>query len=287
MRKFASAILLAIALCTNAPAQTSDLPSDQPSVEQPAQPSSAPATEEPDSAEQERKWSATLTPVIWLATTTTDIQVGDRSRTLVLTAADALGDFQAGGSGRFEVHNGQWGGFADLFFINLENTSNVGPLGNVPLTVAVDNVLWQVAGTYRVVNEDDFDLDVFAGARGYSLDVDVTVEPFTGPAGILSFPGRFASRGLSFTDPILGAKAAWQLSDDWAFDLYGDIGGFGAGSDFTYRLGAGLGYSVNDAISLRAGYTMIDFDYSQGSGIDEVRYDTTMAGPTLGVGIKF
>jgi opacity protein-like surface antigen len=104
---------------------------------------------------------------------------------------------------------------------------------------------------------------------------------------VIQFPGKFASRGISFTDPILGAKAAWKLSDRWGFDLYGDIGGFGAGSDFTYRLGAGLGYSISDSVSLRGGYTVIDFDYSQGSGLGQIDYDTTMYGPTLGVGFKF
>ncbi len=248
--------------------------------------------EQPEATDQTEgentgKWTTSITPVLWLAKTTSTLSVGDRSRSTTMTAKDALGSFQSGGTVRLEVNNGTWGGFADLFFINLEETSNVGPLGNIPLTVGVDNTLWQIAGTYRVVDKENFDLDLLAGARGYSLDVDVTVEPFTGPAGVLRFPGRFASAGLSFTDPIVGGKAAWKLSDKWALDFYGDIGGFGAGSDFTWRLGTGAAYSVSESVSLRAGYTAIDFDYSQGSGFDRVEYDTTMYGPTLGATFKF
>jgi opacity protein-like surface antigen len=262
--------------------------SGEPPAETPAETAPNSETQEPASEEgQAHPWTVSITPVIWLATTSTDITVGDRSRSLVLTAGDALGDFQSGGTARFEANNGTWGGFADIFFINLEDTNNVGPRGNIPLTIGVDNTVWQVAGTYRVVDKDDFDLDLLAGARGYSIDLDVTVEPFTGPAGVLQFPGRFASRGLSFTDPIIGGKANWQLSEKWAMDFYADIGGFGAGSDFTYRLGAGAGYSVSDNVSLRAGYTLIDFDYSQGTGFDQVEYDTTMSGPTLGATFKF
>ena len=278
------------------------LPSSAWAQDQPAPPPEPAATEqtndppdEPDPVEEEpepveegaSQWTTSITPVIWLAKTSSTLSIGDRSRSTTMTAQDALGAFQSGGTARLEVNNGTWGGFADLFFINLEETSDVGPRGNIPLTIGVDNTIWQVAGTYRVVDKEDFDLDLLAGARGYSLDVDVTVEPFTGPAGVLAFPGRFASRGISFTDPIVGGKAGWKLSDKWALDFYGDIGGFGAGSDFTWRLGTGAAYSVSESVSLRAGYTVIDFDYSQGSGFDRVDYESTMYGPTLGATFKF
>jgi hypothetical protein len=201
------------------PAAVEQPASEQPANEEPA--SEDPATEEADAIE--KKWTTTITPVIWLANTSTKISVGDRSRSVRLSAGDALNNFEAGGSGRLEINNGQWGGFADFFFISLGNEVNAGPRGNIPIEIGVDNFLWQVAGTYRVVNKEDFNLDLLAGARGYSLDVDIDVKPFTGPAGLIQFPGRFASRGISFTDPILGAKAAWKLSDRWGFDLYGDI----------------------------------------------------------------
>lgn len=262
----------------------------QPANDQPAQPAEeaqpVEVNEEASDSSQEG-WTVTVTPVMWLATTKTDISVGDRSRNLTLDAADALGNLEAGLMGRLEANNGQWGAFADLFFIQMGDDTQVGPRGNIPVSTEVSNTIWQLAGTYRVVNKEDFDLDLLAGMRGYSIDTDITIEPFTGPAGLLQRPGRFASADLSFVDPILGAKAKWRLSERWDLDLYGDIGGFGAGSDFTWRAGANFGYAASDSISLRAGYIVMDFDYSKGSGFDEVRYRTTMYGPVLGAGFKF
>ena len=289
MSKLLAKLLILVLLVSVAHAQTEGSeaePAETPKVEQPEKPEQT-EVEVKTEETAPREWTTSFTPVIWLASTSTDIKVGNRSRNVNLTASEALGDLEGGFTGRLEANNGQWGGFADIFFISLGKTSQVGPLGNVPLDIGVDNFLWQLAGTYRVVNKDSFDLDLLAGVRGYSLDLDVTVKPFTGPAGVLQFPGRFASHGISFVDPILGAKAAWKLSDRWGLDLYGDLGGFGAGSDFTYRLGAGVDYSVSKSVTLRGGYTMIDFDYTQGSGFDKVEYDTTMYGPTLGVGFKF
>lgn len=272
----------ASALDTGAVAQTTEAAQvdEPPAVEDDA-------TDSDEASSEPNKWHGEFTPVVWLANTTTNFSVGDRSRALQLNAADALGNFQAGGTARIEATNDKWGAFADLFFINLEDTVQVGPRGNVPLSIGVDNTVWQVAGTYRVVNKEKFDLDVLAGARGYSIDLDVNVDPFVGPAGVYRAPGKLASAGLSFVDPIIGAKAKWQLSDKWDVDTYADIGGFGAGSDFTYRLGLNFGYAANKTVTLRAGYILMDFDYSQGSGIDKIDYDTTMYGPVLGVGFKF
>ena len=243
-------------------------------------------TEPAEAQDEDRKWRTTFTPLLWLANNSTTVSYGDRSRSLTIRAADALDNLEAGGTFRLGVNNGEWGAFADLFFIGLGDTSNVGPRGNIPLRTEVDNTVWQVAGTYRVVDKDNFDLDVLAGLRGYSIDVDVTVQPFAGPAGVLGFPGRSLSRGISFVDPVIGGMANWELSDKWSLDFYGDIGGFGAGSDFTYRLGTGVDYSFNDTVSARAGYTVVDFDYTSGSGFDKLRYETTLYGPNLGLQFK-
>ncbi len=283
-------ILLGIAVLLNIgvwaePATSID--SQEVSQASEAEPEETPAVEGEAEASDAKKWEFTLTPVVWLAKTKTDVSVGDRSRSAFMTVGDALGNFQGGGSGRLEATNGKWGGFTDLFFISLGDTTNLGPRGNIPVSIDADNFIWQVAGTYRVVNKEDFDLDILAGARGYSIDLDVNIDPFVGPAGAVRFPGRFASRSLSFVDPIIGAKANWKLSEKWDMDLYGDIGGFGVGSDFTYRTGVNFGYAANKTVSLRAGYILMDFDYSQGSGLDRATYDTTMYGPVLGAGFKF
>lgn len=273
MKKTLSILLLSLCLWGSSLAQETP-----PETEPPAE-----MTAPEEERSEEREWRASITSVLWLANTDTTLSYRDRSRSTSIRAADALKNFQGGGTFRLGLNNGEWGAFADLFFINLGDTINVGPLGNVPLRTEVDNRIWQVAGTYRLVDKENFEFDLLAGARGYNIDVDVTVEPFVGPGGVFAFPGRSLSRGLDFVDPIIGGMAKWELSEKWAFDMYGDLGGFGVGSDFTYRLGAGFDYNFNKTVSARAGYTMLNFDHTTGSGIDQLRYQTTMYGPNLGL----
>jgi hypothetical protein len=244
-------------------------------------------TVEVEEKSDEREWKTTFTPLLWLANSDTTIKFGDRSRSTTIRAADALGDLQAGGTFRLAANNGKWGGFADLYFVNLADTTGIGPRGNIPLRTTVDNFVWQVAGTYRAVDKEKFDLDLLAGLRGYSIDITADVQPFTGPAGNIRFAGPALSRGLSFVDPVIGGMAKWELSDKWGLDFYGDIGGFGAGSDFTYRLGTGIDYTFNKHFGVRAGYTVVDFDYSSGSGLNRLEYDTTLYGPNLGFNFTF
>jgi hypothetical protein len=71
----------------------------------------------------------------------------------------------------------------------------------------------------------------------------------------------------------------------------GDIGGFGAGSDFSWqalatynaKLCDGNGYTLDGFV----GYRALAVDYHQGSGIRRYEMDTIQHGPILGLNVRF
>jgi hypothetical protein len=67
----------------------------------------------------------------------------------------------------------------------------------------------------------------------------------------------------------------------------GDIGGFGAGSHFTWNMVAILAYQVSQCITLGAGYRILDINFSEGTGSEKFQYDVQMRGPMLGFAIHF
>jgi opacity protein-like surface antigen len=66
----------------------------------------------------------------------------------------------------------------------------------------------------------------------------------------------------------------------WA---YGDIGGFSAGSDFTWQVALGAAYDFSKTISGKFGYRYLSVDYDKGGFL----YDMKTQGVYLGLGIRF
>ncbi len=63
----------------------------------------------------------------------------------------------------------------------------------------------------------------------------------------------------------------------------GDIGGFGAGSDFTWQALGLIDWQPFKYVSFIAGYRGLYQDYKD----DNFKYDATTHGPLLGVNIKW
>ena len=73
--------------------------------------------------------------------------------------------------------------------------------------------------------------------------------------------------------------------------LRGDVGGFGAGSDFSWQVLATYNWQLctfgGHLIDGYLGYRALSVDYSQGSGNTEYKYDVLMQGPVMGATLHF
>src|SRR5262249_57600243 len=89
-------------------------------------------------------------------------------------------------------------------------------------------------------------LDLYAGGRAWWQHADLDLAAvgtvnffdltFT-RAGVLT-----ASKSVSWVDPLVGVRLRHQLAPGWNFALSGDVGGFGAGSKFSWQALAALDY---------------------------------------------
>jgi hypothetical protein len=69
--------------------------------------------------------------------------------------------------------------------------------------------------------------------------------------------------------------------------LYTEVGGFGAGSDFTWQVFPTLDLRLTDKASLEFGYRWLDIDYGTAEGNEQFRYDMLTQGPVVGFGFRF
>ncbi len=92
-----------------------------------------------------------------------------------------------------------------------------------------------------------------------------------------------AAASRDWIDPFIGLRFGCHLSDALVMQIYGDIGGFGVGSELTWQAVAGLGWKVSKNTVLELGYRILDIDYDQ----DQFIFDMSMSGFATGVRYSF
>jgi hypothetical protein len=85
----------------------------------------------------------------------------------------------------------------------------------------------------------------------------------------------------------VGIKLKQPLRGRFNFNFEGDIGGFGAGSDFAWNLFPTIGVDVSKKASLHLGYRVLSENYDTGSGNQYFKYDVITQAMVLGMTIHF
>ena len=95
-----------------------------------------------------------------------------------------------------------------------------------------------------------------------------------------SFSG---SKTETWIDPMVGARFQAPLGQNWSLKTYGDVGGFGVGSHFTWQLLGEVQYDLSSRWSLSAGWRHLKIDYDHNGFV----FDAAMDGPILGAVYRF
>ena len=119
---------------------------------------------------------------------------------------------------------------------------------------------------YRVVDQGPMYVDLYAGGRLVSLDLDLALE---GP-----LQTREASASPSNVSPLIGGKARIPLSDRWALALQGDIG---FDSDVKWQLAGTVQYQLGNHWRAGVGYRHLALHHDA----DESEFDMALSGPLI------
>lgn len=164
----------------------------------------------------------------------------------------------------------------------------------------IEMVIAEVAAAYEIARwpapgTTGTALDLYGGVRIWwqraelSLDLSGTVN-----VGDLTRTAdrTFAANGdVSWVDPVIGMRVRHQLSPQLDLSISGDIGGFGAGSKFSWQALGLVSYEFargsDVSWSAMLGYKALSVDYAQGSGLNQYVFDMVIHGPILGVVARF
>jgi hypothetical protein len=296
----ASLCALALQLASLAPAYTADLGYAQP----------APAD----------TWQFSLTPYAWAININGDVTARGHTADInddffqIIEKSDSILAWMS----YFEARKGRFSLFADIVWADLGFPGHFNiskdPLGRfdraaldikghaqldyqetiIQSGIAYEIARWQSApGRFTA-------LDLMGSARYWNEDVDLKLH-LTGTLTVdlaelgLKFKRTRSvaiarSGDLEWVDPVVGARIRHQLAPGKELRLEGDVGGFGAGSDFSWQTVATYGFDMNclgKPLHTVIGYRALSVDYSENGRFGKNGLDVVQHGPVLGVTLNW
>ncbi len=242
------------------------------------------------------KWQFTASIYGWVPTIDGKVNyAGDtRSSDIHVSMSDVLSHLKMTFQGSLDAHNGRWGIFNDLVYVNLGGAKSktrdfsIGNIGlpasaTADLSLDLKALVWTVAGEYRIASDPAWTVDLLGGARllrlkptlGYSI---------TGDLGPIGLPGRDGSKQVDerLWDGIVGVKGRYTLGErrEWFVPFYLDVGT--GQTQLTWQGAAGVGYAFRwgEVVAL---YRYLDWNAKSGKPIE----DLNMGGPQLGVTFRW
>jgi hypothetical protein len=226
----------------------------------------------------ENAWSFNLSIYGWATAIDGTISAGGRSADVDVAFNDVLKHLDMTFMGAAELRYKRWGFLGDLVYARLHD--DIAPPAGIVFS-STHEVVKETIGTfllsYRAVDAKPAYLDLFAGLRVYSFYSEIVLRPNLGQTGVN------ASGTSTWADPIVGLRGRYHVSRAVFLNGYGDIGGFGAGSELSWQVVGAVGVQAARWCNVQLGYRALGFEYGSGNRKQEI----TTHGPIIGATIRF
>jgi hypothetical protein len=224
-------------------------------------------------------WQFEFTPYLWASSLHGDLGVTQAIQPVhvELSAWDLISHLKFGLMGRLDARNDHWVGFSDLVYADTKFSSHITIRDSRFISGSVRSKVLLSTNLvgYRVIDEPKTSVDLLAGVRFDYLDTGITLQ---GPRR--SFSGDVSK---FWADPLLGARLKYQLARKWDARVWGDFGGFGAGSKFTGEVEGDLEYRFHRRWTANVGWRYLYTDYDNNGFV----FNTSMSGPVIGATYRF
>jgi hypothetical protein len=216
------------------------------------------------------EWKFTLAPYLMLPWMNGTTAVRGHEIEVDVSPSQIFDNLQFGGMAYLEARKARWGTGVDVVYMAL-GTDVDRPSANVDFNQGAYSFLG-----LRQLNEN---VDLVFGARWNVLQgkLDFKEPPLQG----------VFKETKQWVNPIVGLKLKQRLGGPWSFTMEGDIGGFGAGSDFAWHLFPVVGVDVGKRATVNIGYRVLSEDYETGSENQKFKYDVITQAMVFGMAFKF
>ena len=216
------------------------------------------------------RWTVELTPYLWAAgldgNTAADGAGSEIDTDYKFFSLDNL-DFALGAA--VEARKGRWGVLGDAMYVEFSDAFDRAPNSEVELSGGVFDMVGLMAAS------NGRPLELVFGLRYVALKSTVDIAPIPR-----------ADARESWLDPLIGLRFVYDFNDRWSVALRGDVGGAGISShssDLATNVSAIFGWHLNDKLTLRGGYRMLQMDFDG----DDLVLDATLQGYVFGASWAF
>ncbi len=190
-------------------------------------------------------------------------------------SVDALKDLEAGLISTVFAHNDRLLLMGDINWMRLSPDQSV-TLDNQPVKLKFfsESFTLMSAVGYRLVDDENFIVDAYVGAKLWYMDNSAEVKP------AVVTPNKVDHQD-TWVDGVVGGQIRSNITDHVFVSAVGFVGA--GGSKFFGDVYGGVGYQFNEKWEAFAGYRAMRVERENGSFL----YDITQHGPLFGVAVKF
>lgn len=225
------------------------------------------------------EWAVVLSPYVWFSGMSGDISVPAGSVDFSASFGDIFQTLKFSAMGLLEARRGNFSVVVDTLYLNLQQGIPVPGASHGTYSggsARTQSAEFSAIGLYTIAEAQSGRIELGGGVRGWWFNTAINYN-----AGVL--PARSRDSTTNWLDPIFSARGVLRLTDNLSFTAYGDVGGFGLGSQFTWQAMGTLDWRINERLSASIGYRHIYIDYEKGRaniGID-------LSGPIIGASYRF
>lgn len=228
-------------------------------------------TDENSETIQKNEWEFNVTPYIWFSGLSADISFLNQSIPVEASFSDVVKNLKMAGLLHAEAKNGRWIIITDLVYMKLDKGGRIDLL-NLDTSLKLKQFIADLDVGYNLLNVDDWlFLDVYGGLRYFETISQLDVGAQT-----------LLDRTINVNDPVLGVRFK-TITEKWINGAQIDAGGFGIGSEISWKGNIYAGYRFSKTFSMLLGFQGYGIDYEK----DSFGLDLVVAGFATGFNFNF
>lgn len=195
--------------------------------------------------------------------------------------------------GGFSAEKGRWGVVSDYIYLDLSNTEannrslSFGNLGipadvSYKTTLGITGWVWNTAGTYSMVDNSWYSMDVLAGVRFLDLEEELEWELSSqiGDIPVNSRAGNVKVKD-NVLDVIVGVRGKVKFGQShWSAPYYLDVGT--GDTDYSVQGAAGINYAF-ESVDLSLSYRYLEWNFDSANAMESL----TFYGLQFGIGYRW